>query len=109
MKKVIRLTESDLHSIVKQSVNRILKESIDKIDDIYESVYDLDGEYYVYTGEESVTAIIDTEIDGAVGIDDGIVATFRLRFLIGFLHLLLIEVLQGVRLGTSFESGDDLI
>ena len=57
MKKVIRLTESDLHSIVKQSVNRILKESID----IYESVYDLDGEYYVYTGEESATAIIDTE------------------------------------------------
>ena len=61
MKKVIRLTESDLHSIVKQSVNRILKESIDSIDNIYESVYDLDGEYYVYTGEESVTAIIDTE------------------------------------------------
>jgi len=28
MKKLIRLTESDLHRIVKESVNRILKESI---------------------------------------------------------------------------------
>ena len=27
--KVIRLTESDLHKIVKKSVNRILKEEID--------------------------------------------------------------------------------
>ena len=27
MKKVIRLTESDLHRIVKESVNRILNES----------------------------------------------------------------------------------
>ena len=28
-KKLIRLTESDLHRIVKESVNRILKESLD--------------------------------------------------------------------------------
>ena len=28
-KKLIRLTESDLHKIVKESVNRILKESLD--------------------------------------------------------------------------------
>ena len=28
-KKLIRLTESDLHNIVKESVNRILKESLD--------------------------------------------------------------------------------
>ena len=27
-KQVIRLTESDLHRIIKESVNRILKESI---------------------------------------------------------------------------------
>ena len=46
MKKVIRLTESDLHRIVKESVNRILKEvrddSIDDSDwqDIYSSYYD---------------------------------------------------------------------
>ena len=26
MKQIIRLTESDLHKIVKQSVNRVLKE-----------------------------------------------------------------------------------
>lgn len=29
MKKIIRLTESDLHNIVKESVNRILKEAED--------------------------------------------------------------------------------
>jgi hypothetical protein len=29
-KKLIRLTESDLHKIVKESVNRILKEEYDK-------------------------------------------------------------------------------
>lgn len=29
MKRKIRLTESDLHNIVKESVNRILKESLD--------------------------------------------------------------------------------
>lgn len=28
-KKIIRLTESDLHKIIKESVNRILKESIE--------------------------------------------------------------------------------
>lgn len=28
MKKIIRLTESDLHNIVKKSVNRILKEGV---------------------------------------------------------------------------------
>ena len=28
MKKIIRLTESDLHRIVKESVNRILKEDV---------------------------------------------------------------------------------
>ena len=28
MKKIIRLTESDLHNIVKKSVNKILKETV---------------------------------------------------------------------------------
>ena len=32
-KKLIRLTESDLHKIVKESVNRILRESIDPWED----------------------------------------------------------------------------
>ena len=39
MKKLIRLTESDLHNIVKESVNRILKE--EGLDD-FESFYRLD-------------------------------------------------------------------
>ena len=30
MKKIIRLTESDLHNIVKKSVNKILRESFDR-------------------------------------------------------------------------------
>jgi hypothetical protein len=58
MKRIVRITERDLHNIVKESVKKVLKESIN---DVYETVYDLDGEYYVYTGEESVTAVIDTE------------------------------------------------
>ena len=33
MKKIIRLTESDLHDIIKESVNRILKEGFDKYSD----------------------------------------------------------------------------
>ena len=35
MKKLIRLTESDLHRIVKESVNRALKEHHDIDDDTY--------------------------------------------------------------------------
>lgn len=31
-KKVIRLTESDLHNIVKESVNKILKEAVNELD-----------------------------------------------------------------------------
>ena len=31
MKKIIRLTESDLHNIIKGSVNKILKESIESL------------------------------------------------------------------------------
>ena len=31
MSKVIRLTESDLHKMIKESVNQILKESINKV------------------------------------------------------------------------------
>jgi hypothetical protein len=35
MKKIIRLTESDLHDIVKESVNRILKENGEGQNHIY--------------------------------------------------------------------------
>ena len=31
MKKIVRLTESDLHRIIKESVNRIIKEKDDYI------------------------------------------------------------------------------
>jgi len=53
MKKVIRLTESDLHIIIKKSVNRILKESIGNISQ-------LDGEYEVYFEDDFKEVIIDT-------------------------------------------------
>ena len=43
MKKIIRLTESDLHHIIENSVNRILKEEFDeKMDGIANG---LDDEY----------------------------------------------------------------
>ncbi len=53
MKKVIRLTESDLHNIIKKSVNRILKESLGDISQ-------LDGQYEVYFEDEFREAVIDT-------------------------------------------------
>ena len=53
MKRTIRLTESDLHRIVKRSVNRILKESMHDF-----SI--LDGEYEVYFEDGIKEAVIDT-------------------------------------------------
>ena len=53
MKKIIRLTEGDLHRIVKRSVNRILKESMHDF-----SI--LDGEYEVYFEDGIKEAVIDT-------------------------------------------------
>ena len=40
MKKVIRLTESDLHRIVKESVNKILKEEFGDWRDAYDAYMD---------------------------------------------------------------------
>lgn len=40
MKQVIRLTESDLHNLVKESAQKILKESID-FEEIEERVYEV--------------------------------------------------------------------
>ena len=37
-KKLIRLTESDLHRIVKESVNRALREGIDDGDELYNEI-----------------------------------------------------------------------
>lgn len=53
MKKIVRLTEGDLHRIVKLSVNKILKESLG-------DVSQLDGEYEVYFEDGFKTAVIDT-------------------------------------------------
>lgn len=53
MKKIVRLTEGDLHRIVKLSVNKILKESL--VD-----VSQLDGEYEVYFEDGFKTVVIDT-------------------------------------------------
>jgi hypothetical protein len=44
MKKRIRLTESDLHQIVKESVRKVLNESITLQDDI-RNYFELDKEY----------------------------------------------------------------
>ena len=54
MKKIIRLTEQDLHNIVRKSVNRILREG-------YEDEEEQEWVYYVYnedSGYESEAEII---------------------------------------------------
>ncbi len=53
MKQIIRLTESDLHRIVKESVNRILRES-------FGNISQLDGQYEVYFEDGFKEAVIDT-------------------------------------------------
>lgn len=56
MKKIIRLTESDLHKIVKESVQRILKEGVPDPSDFldqdpfYANYFDEDGVEYDFEG-----------------------------------------------------------
>lgn len=59
MKKIIRLTESDLHRIVKESAQRIIKEWLDYVPDpsdfldqdpYYDNYFDEDGVEYDYEG-----------------------------------------------------------
>ena len=45
MKKIVRLTESDLHRIIKESVNRIIKESDYMNDKPNIIIFDAYGEY----------------------------------------------------------------
>ena len=46
MKKLVRLTESDLHKIVKESVNSVLNEvSIDTLQRAQDKAFDLKTEY----------------------------------------------------------------
>lgn len=41
MKQIIRLTESDLHNIIKKSVNKILKEAHGEPDESTALIYDV--------------------------------------------------------------------
>ena len=56
MKQIIRLTESDLHRIIKESVNRILKEGVPDPSDFldqdpfYDNYFDDDGNEYDFEG-----------------------------------------------------------
>ena len=55
-KKLIRLTESDLHRIVKESVNRILREAeYDVNSDEWKSNFDLGAEPDWWKGDEAQT------------------------------------------------------
>lgn len=50
MKKLVRLTESDLHRIVKESVNRVLNESyLDNINDDHK--YEVGFTFFINLGE----------------------------------------------------------
>lgn len=65
MKKIIRLTESDLRQIVKESVERIIKEGVPDPSDFldqdpyYDNYFDEDGVEYDYEGNP----IEDNEFD----------------------------------------------
>lgn len=59
MKKIIRLTESDLRKIVKESASRVIKEWLDYVPDpsdfldqdpYYDNYFDEDGVEYDYEG-----------------------------------------------------------
>jgi hypothetical protein len=68
MKKLIRLTESDLHRIVKESVNRILREAkYDVNSDEWKSNFDLGAEPDWYKGDEAQT---NKEIAGYESLPD---------------------------------------
>lgn len=55
-KRVIRLTETDLHGIIKKSVNRVLKESVAGVMDEWYSEEDYDGN----TGEPGMVRSYET-------------------------------------------------
>ena len=88
MKRVVRLTESDLHRIVKESVKMALNEGTtdSKISDIYFGVFDeMNGHdvasiIYNYLDEDAINDIVEylnqngylegTEFDGALDETD---------------------------------------
>jgi hypothetical protein len=57
-KRLIRLTESDLHRIVKQSVNKVLRESLEGTDEIEEAVTNaasvIADAYHVQNGMQDI-------------------------------------------------------
>jgi len=57
-KKLIRLTEGDLHRIVKQSVNKVLRESLEGTDEIEEAVTNaasvIADAYHVQNGMQDI-------------------------------------------------------
>ena len=63
-KKTIRLTESDLHRIIKESVNRVLKEEVGKKDVFTVSAFDIESEEDV--SDMKVCGQIYYDIDDAI-------------------------------------------
>lgn len=76
MKKIIRLTESDLHRMVLETVHKLLNESIG-------------GKYQVYVDGEPRNVLIDPR-EPSIRIDDyvigGIEAQEGIKQILGFLH-----------------------
>lgn len=76
MKKIIRLTESDLHRIVSESVHKLLNESIG-------------GKYQVYADGELRNVLIDLR-EPSIRIDDYVIdgtqAQEGIKQILGFLH-----------------------
>lgn len=89
MKKKIRLTESDLHRIVKESVNRIIKESThnsremlrewEDDDDLMFVIDDLCCGKHIQKAEKIITKKFGVKYDDG-GIDDGIGDGVYLRY-----------------------------
>jgi len=72
MKQIVRLTEGDLHRIVKESVKKILKEyNYDAVRSVYELIIkasmlcqqgDIEGAANILVGSESVGTSVESEL-----------------------------------------------
>lgn len=80
MKKIIRLTESDLHSIIARSVKRIIKEDVlgdnwhenqeDTVLNNYESFEDQENHNWGGVGDEDIDPTYYEPHDEAIGWND---------------------------------------
>ena len=80
MKKIIRLTESDLHSIIARSVKRIIKEDVlgdnwhenqeDTVLNNYESFEDQEDHNWGGVGDEDIDPTYYEPHDEAIGWND---------------------------------------